>query len=78
MKVIYDRETDTLSVIFSDTPVAESDEEKPGIILDYDDAGNLISLELLDASTRVALPNRIEYQVSSIEKEPAQGGLTRR
>ena len=78
MKVIYDRETDTLSIILSDAPVAESDEEKPGVILDYDEAGNLISLEILDASTRVALPNCIEYQVPSTEKEPTQGGLTRR
>ena len=33
MKVIYDRETDTLTVIFAETPVAESDEDKPGVIL---------------------------------------------
>ncbi len=64
MKVIYDRETDTLTVIFADTPVAESDEDKPGVILDYDSAGNLVSLEILDASRRVAFPNQIEYQVA--------------
>jgi len=64
MKVTYDRETDTLTVIFSDTPVAESDEDKPGVILDYDASGNLVSLEILDASHRVMVPNRIEYQVA--------------
>ena len=63
MKVTYDRETDTITIIFSDTPVAESDEDKPGIILDYDAAGNLVSLEILDASQRVTIPSRIEYQV---------------
>ena len=66
MKVIYDRDTDTLTVIFNETPVAESDEEKPGMILDYDEAGNLVSLEILDASQRVSLPSRIEYQVSPV------------
>ncbi len=66
MKVIYDRETDTLTIIFAEVPVAESDEDKPGVILDYDASGNLVSLEILDASRRVALPNRIEYQVTPV------------
>ena len=64
MKVTYDRQTDTLTVVFSDTPVAESDEDKPGVILDYDASGNLVSLEILDASRRVTQPTGIEYQVA--------------
>ncbi len=66
MKITYDSETDTLTIIFSDTPVAESDEDKPGVILDYDAKGNLVSIEILDASLRVALPNRIEYQFAPV------------
>lgn len=66
MKVVYDRETDTLTVIFTETPVSESDEDKPGVILDYDASGNLVSLEILDASRRVSMPGRIEYQVSPV------------
>lgn len=62
MKVIYDHETDALTVIFTDTLVAESDEDKPGVILDYDASGNLVSLEILDASRRVTSPSRIDYQ----------------
>jgi uncharacterized protein YuzE len=65
MRVCYDRETDSLTVIFSDAPVTESDEDKPGVILDYDALGNLVSLEILDASTRVSLPSRIEHRVSA-------------
>ena len=63
MRVRYDSETDTLTVIFVDSPVAESDEDKPGTILDYDVSGNLVSIEILDASRRVGLPTQIEYQV---------------
>lgn len=64
MKVIYDNGTDTLSIILSENPVAESDEEKPGIIIDYDASGNLVALEVLDASQRVTLHNRIDYHVA--------------
>jgi len=59
----YDSETDTLTVIFADSPVVESDEDKPGTILDYDASGNLVSIEILDASRRVRRPTQIEYQV---------------
>jgi uncharacterized protein YuzE len=65
MKVSYDEKTDTLSVILREnTPVAESDEDKPGIILDYDATGNLVSLEILDASTRVTEAHKVEFQTT--------------
>jgi len=66
MKVIYDRETDILTIVFAETPVAESDEDKPGVILDYDDKGNLVSLEIMDASRRVSVPGKIEYEVTPV------------
>ncbi len=44
-KVNYDLKTDTLSVILNpNTSIAESDESKPGVILDCDGQGNLVSL----------------------------------
>jgi uncharacterized protein YuzE len=50
MRVRYDSETDAPTVIFADSPMVESDEDKPGTILDYDALGNLVSVEILDAS----------------------------
>jgi len=79
MKVVYDQSTDTLTIIFAESPIAESDEDKPGVILDYDDKGNLVSLEILDASKRMDLPNKIEYEVlmSNVDKHlrELQGSL---
>jgi uncharacterized protein YuzE len=41
VKAVYDAKTDTLSIILNaDARVAESDEDKPGVILDYDELGN--------------------------------------
>ncbi len=65
MKVSYDSRTDTLSVILKDNAsIAESDEDKPGIILDYDDRGDLVSLEILDASQRVTEARKVEFQIA--------------
>lgn len=62
MRASYDRRTDTLNVILKvGTPVAESDEPRPGIILDYDEHGDLVSLEVLDASKRVTDAHRMEF-----------------
>jgi uncharacterized protein YuzE len=58
--VRYDQETDTLTVIFRDSPIAESDEDRPGVILDFDAEGRLVSLELLNASQCVEDPGRVE------------------
>ena len=54
-----------LRVVVSIDREPPEDEKEPGIILDCDAIGNLVSLEILDASRRVAIPTRIEYQVGS-------------
>jgi uncharacterized protein YuzE len=63
VRATYDARTDTLSIVFNaDAAVAESDEDKPGVILDYDREGNLVSLEILDASTRVTEARQFEFE----------------
>ena len=67
MKVIYDKETDTLSIILGDGKVAESDEPRPGLILDYDKSGRLVSIELLDASEQVTRLQSVAFALASGE-----------
>ena len=62
MKVNYDAKTDTLTVVFRNVAVAESDEDKPGVILDYDATGNIVAIEVLDASRRVEEPRKVTVQ----------------
>lgn len=65
MKAKYDRDTDTLKLILRErVAVAESDEDKPGVILDYDTDGNLVSIEVLDASRRVDAATEIELEMT--------------
>jgi YD repeat-containing protein len=62
VKVTYDAKTDSMTVILKEgVEVAESDENKPGVILDYDEEGNLISIEILGASRRVTDARTIEF-----------------
>lgn len=65
MKVSYDTRTDTLSFILKEgVTVAESDEDKPGVILDYDTKGDLVSMEILDASRRVTEARKVDFQIA--------------
>jgi uncharacterized protein YuzE len=64
MKVKYDKEQDILYVSFSDAAVFESDEDKKGIILDYSATGQIIGIEVLNASRHVENPAKVEYEVA--------------
>ena len=64
MKVTYDRETDILQLEFNGTPVEESDEDKPGVIIDYDKNGNVVGMEILDASKRVEDPQAVRLDIA--------------
>jgi len=61
MRVTYDPEVDVLRILFSSAAIEESDEDKPGVILDYDKDGNVVGMEILDASRRVDDPRAVEF-----------------
>ena len=64
MKVQYDGQTDSLTMTLRNGQVAESDETRPGVILDFDEQGNLLSIEVLDASQRVEDPRKVTFTSS--------------
>jgi uncharacterized protein YuzE len=64
MKVKYDKEVDVLYIKLNDTQITESDEEKKGVIIDYDADGKIVSIEILNASKNLAQPSIVEYEVA--------------
>jgi len=68
MKLNYYAETDSLYIDLSERPSTESREISEGVVLDYDAEGNLVGIDIDNASTRVQLtelivnkfPSRVE------------------
>jgi uncharacterized protein YuzE len=50
-------------ILFSNDPFEESDEEKPGMIIDYDKDGNVVDMEILDATKRMDNPRAVDFAV---------------
>jgi uncharacterized protein YuzE len=55
-KLEYDPKVDALYVRFGSTAVVESEEVRPGIVIDFDANGRIVSLEILDARNNLT-PN---------------------
>ena len=68
MKVIYDSDTDTLSIIFREDKISESDEVREGIIIDYSKEGKIVSMEIMDASDQISEPQGILYELKGKDK----------
>ncbi len=49
----YNPEDDILRVLWSEMPIKESNEIEPGVILDYDSDGNIVGIEILNASKKI-------------------------
>jgi len=64
MKITYDPGVDVLRVLFNNAPIEESDEDRPGMIVDYDKYGNIVGLEILDASKRMENLHSVEYAIA--------------
>jgi uncharacterized protein YuzE len=55
MKLNYYPDTDSLYIDLSEESSVNSREISEGVVLDYDDAGNLVGIDIDNASTKVQL-----------------------
>lgn len=54
MQAKYDPEADALYLRLAEAEIVESEEVRPGIVLDFDAEGRIAGIEILDASQHVA------------------------
>jgi len=54
MRVEFDEEADAIYVRLDETPIAESEEVRPGVVLDYDDRRQVVGIEILGVNGRIA------------------------
>jgi uncharacterized protein YuzE len=53
MRLKVDQQNDSLYFRLDESKIVESEEIKPGVILDYDENDNVIGIEILGLSKRV-------------------------
>ena len=64
MEIWFDKEVDIMYISFSNNKIVESDENKQGLILDYDKDGSIVGIEILNASKRVTNRASMECEVA--------------
>ncbi|MBZ0288622.1 MAG: DUF2283 domain-containing protein [Anaerolineae bacterium] len=64
VKVKYDPQVDILRIRIGSTPIEDSEQVEAGIIVDYDEHGNVVGLEILDASERIQRSQTAAEQAS--------------
>lgn len=72
MKVIYDAHKDILQISFVETTIEETAQIAPGLVLDYDEDGNVIGIEIKKASTKMDNPYSVSYQVGEANIDKPQ------
>ena len=63
MRVVYNTESDIMVITFRDERIKESDELRPGIIVDFGYDGGVVRIEVLNASTVLKDTREMQFAV---------------
>ena len=69
MKIEYSKEADAIYVYFKEDFVAKSKEIEDGVIIDFDEKGQLIGIEVLDVSQRFSLSDIVNVNIENLPVE---------
>ncbi len=69
MKIEYSKEADAIYVYFKEDFVAKSKEIEDGVVIDFDEKGQLIGIEVLDVSQRFSLSDIVNVNIENLPVE---------
>ncbi|ODS34260.1 MAG: hypothetical protein SCARUB_00634 [Candidatus Scalindua rubra] len=69
MKIEYSKEADAIYVYFKEEYVAKSKEIEDGIVIDFDEKGQLVGIEVLDATKRFKLSDIVNVNIENLPIE---------
>jgi len=69
MKIEYSKEADAIYVYFKEDYVAKSTEIEDGVVIDFDEKGHLIGIEVLDVSHRFSLSDIANVNIENLPVE---------
>lgn len=72
MNIVYDSDKDIVQIALKDTEVVETAQIAPGLILDYDDDGQVVGMEIRQASKRIDHPQTINYTLGAADLDRPQ------
>lgn len=69
MKIEYSKEADALYVYFREVEVAKSKEVEEGVVIDVDEKGHIVGIEILDASKRLTAKELVNVNIENLPLE---------
>lgn len=63
MRIEYDPKADAMYIRLAAGTVADSDEVREGVVLDYDADGKVLGIEMLDVSKRADNPREMAFEL---------------
>ena len=69
MKIEYSKEADAIYVYFKEEFVAKSKEIEDGVVIDFDENGQFIGIEVLDVSQRFSLSDIVNVNIENLPVE---------
>ena len=72
MKIEFSKAADALYVYFREIEVARSEDIQDGVVVDFDDQGQIVGIEILDVSSKLSLADLSNVSIENLPVEMAE------